>query len=323
MFNTKKSILNKAKLLCDIEELNGGKYLIKKVYDIPISTSTMKIIDSKVYSILAPMIIYKLIESKRNNENALTLTLINYFNELKVVNGENYNGVRYNKKEVNKNFDVDISNIDSFFKVANEKLRYYLEECLNLLSKSRIIYWQKQMGIKIRHVELINNFDKVQTIIKSESRRASEEETRFVLDCKAEIKNRFNLISDGQISYHYRANIEYHKLLMTRNIVYDYGLYEVYYKDIKDSYLFMQIFKEFNFLKYTDDASNFIIDNVKSSYDNRILHEDEISKLKSEIDYTFLSQHTLKNNVDKLEIKTIKVETFGQHNNHIIESYEE
>ena len=42
--------------------------------------------------------------------------------------------------------------------------------------------------------------------------------------------------------------------------------------------------------------------------------------IKSELDYIFLSENTLMYDTKKLDIKTIKVNVYGEHNHHIIES---
>lgn len=316
---TKKSLLNKAKLKCDIEDLGGGVYNIKEIYKKEIPKSLFILQEDEVYSTIAPIIIDKLIESKNNNENVLNISLISYYGLMRILNKENYNNIRYNKSEVSKNFDLDLKNMEHFYKIANEKLRYYLEECLDLLKKSNMIFWQKVRAVKVRNVELFNTYEKVKTSITSEYRRATQEEIRFIEDCKTEVCAEFGIGNRNLIPFNFYANKKYHELLIKENIIYDYSLYEVYYTDINNSIDFMSLFRNFKIMDYSKKFSNFIISNIKNSYEDRNKNTDLI---KMELDYLFLSNKTLKYESEVLDINTMKVQTYGEYNNHTIESYE-
>jgi len=312
---TKNSILKKAERFCKLEYLLDGKYIVKEVYDEEININVLKILKNNSHSLLAPIIINNLIKSKIDNEYMLNLSLINYYSLINLVHKNNYNNIRYNPKYSSKILDMEIKSIDTYFKISNEKLSYYLESCLELLEKAYIIKYYKIPFVKIRNIEIVNKHSSVITKVKNEHRRALEEEIRYVEDMITYLCNKHNIKRENFIRIFFTPNLnnikkEYQDLLIQKNIIYYYEGYEVYYTDIKKSENFMKNFKEFNLNNYIKDFIIFMSNSIKNSINSRFENVDDK-------DIKFLNDNVLDYTQKTLEIyPSLSSNTTGEYHNY-------
>lgn len=318
----KNSILKRASRECNILDIGNGKYEILEVYNVKIPTSTSKILNNKAYKILCPIIINNLIDSKNNGENVLNMSLITYCGLLNIVHKTNFNSINYNKKLVSKDYNIDMVNITNFFNISKRMIKYNMESALTLLQQSGIIYWQHLIWIKHRDVALKNNHSSVETNVINTHRRATEEEIRYIEDCKSQIIKKYNIVDiDNFDSIYYNKNYslaiaELNELLIKRNIVYYYKGYEIYYTDIEKSINFMKLFEDFNKESYNNIFYDIINDNIKTSYDKKEIENLDIEKAKS--DYKFISFHAL--NRKSTTLKYFDIVTTNNGNYHSYES---
>jgi hypothetical protein len=313
--STQTAILNKAKLYCDIKYLEKGEYVIEKVYNEKKNPNIDKILDSEIYSVLAPIIIDNLIKSKIDNEYMLNLSLINYYNLIKLVHKDNYNNIRYLPKQSSELLDLEIRSIDCYFKASTRKLRYYLESCLELLKKAYVIKYFKIPFVKVREISIENTYDKVITKVKNEHRRATKEEVRYIEDVITNICFSYNIKRENFIKVFYDPRLskikeEYNEKLIAKNIILYYDGYEVYYTDIKKSEEFMFNFDNFNLNECMDKFIIFMSNSIKESINSRYSNHN-----KEDID--FINNHVLDYTEKTLNIHNkITSNTKGSYHNY-------
>ena len=110
--NYKKTLLTKMSRYCNIEDLGGRTYRIKKVYDYPLPSNFNKMTKS-LYQYIVPLLLTNLINGHDEN-NKIDITVGKWAREINMVN-KNYNLVKYNREDTSKETQCSLDTINEFY----------------------------------------------------------------------------------------------------------------------------------------------------------------------------------------------------------------
>lgn len=300
----KKSLLDRARMECEIEDLGRGKYKIIKIREVPIP-KTMVDIENTIYECLCPLILYNSISSYHNKENKLEISLIKYYNLLQNISN-NYNKIRYGSKDSCEKLDIDIQNHKDFFKESSSFLKRTLENSLNYLEKMKTTKCYKFRMIVIRESTLDSDSEKINVDANYIHRRATDEEIRYELDVKDRIMKELNIEEEKDCYFSFKSK-EFSRLIKEeyakKDIKFFYDGYEIYYTSIEKCINILNLFKNNNPNELTKIFNDYVINSIKTNAENRHLKY-QTSKVRSGINLD-----TYLNDYDKLLSNAISIES--------------
>jgi hypothetical protein len=183
----KKRILNKASKFCSIEDLGRGKFIIHKLYGIDKEDLILPL-KKGLYNYLTPLILSKLVdEYDKNNNFKITLPFLGWAKKFEIVN-ENYSLIKYHQKKSSEVLNIDNETMFEYFDKMDDCIRYYMQECLSVLSKSSglnlIDFDSIKMVRKQKIVSENNEKGGVDLIPEEWDEIISDDDRKFVYECE-------------------------------------------------------------------------------------------------------------------------------------------
>ena len=237
----KTSLLNKASKYCDIQDLSKGKYLITKIYPMEINDLVAPL-KKGLNKFLTPLILSKLIELDCNNEFKYTLPFLGWANKMDIINGKNYNFIKYHQDKCHKPLNINPQTMEEFFIKVDLCIKYYLEKNLTILSDKSgldLIDYETVQMVKKKFVEHKDN-DKGGCDVNCKppyDEPISDDDRKFYYECEKIAKERAGITRNqekfyGTKSYIYRRELK--ELLKKRNILFMYTSYNIFCKDVDE-----------------------------------------------------------------------------------------
>lgn len=302
----KKSLISKAQRMCNIQPNGDGTYSILEVYEYPAPKNFNKL-STGIYQYMAPIILSKLLNESDIN-NKIILPLFDFANMITMTN-KNYKPAKYNQACVGEFLDINQSVVAEFFDKVDYSIRYYIESCLNYLKTADVLEWYKVPMVKKRKMEMGESKDGVIPLIcERTDERASDEEVKYIIDCREQVKDELKISNRSECFYgskakKYKERLQ--ELLKIRDILYFYESYEVFYTNIDRCKALLSKFDE------TDLIANFnryFIDYILENARGRQLDTEVVKKYRLEEGYlsgfNLLSAWT----IDSKQTKNIREE---------------
>jgi len=237
----KESLLKKANKYCEIQDLSRGKYVITKVY--PMEKDDLVVpLKKGLNKFLTPLILSKLIELDCNNEFKYTLPFLGWVNKMDIINGENYNFIKYHQDKCHKSLNINPQTMEEFFIKVDLCIKYYLEKNLSILSDKSgldLIDYETVQMVKKKCVEHKDN-EKGGCDVNCKppyDEPISDDDRKFYYECEKIAKERAGITRNqekfyGTKSYIYRRELKV--LLKKRNILFMYTSYNIFCKDVDE-----------------------------------------------------------------------------------------
>lgn len=280
--SNKETILKNAQRYCDIEEVSPCKYRIISIYDIPKPKNLNKL-KKGVYNYMAPLILLKLLTGHDEN-NKVTFPLMSLATYIDLIN-INYKPIKYNMIEASSHLDIDIGIMNDFFERVDDSIKYYIENCLDMLKKADVLIWYKVPMIRKRDLSRVYKND--DTDINLECRyvdiKATDEEVNYILKCSETVRKNLGIIEKYECFYGAKAKKFRHQLgelLKQRDILYFYDCYEVFYTNIDRCNLLLKEFDCVNEKKLIKKLNQSLINMINENAQKR--HEDSLEKFLAE-----------------------------------------
>lgn len=235
--NAKKRILTKAKKFCDIEDLGKGKYIIHKTYNIPQDDPILPL-KKGLYQYLTPLVLSKLLDD--DEQFKTTLPFLGWARKFDMIN-DNYSLLKYNQEQGSVALNINPDIMFEYFDKIDDCIKYYLQECLSILSDPKglnLIDFDSIKMVKKAYVTPVNKDDGgVEVICKYEDEVVSDDDRKFIYECEAIAKEKAGITNNrekfyGVKSYIYKRELK--SLLSKRNILFMYSAYNIYCKDSKE-----------------------------------------------------------------------------------------
>lgn len=316
--SAKQRILTKARKYCDIEDLGQGNFIIHKVY-IENKDDPIVLLKKGLYASLAPMILVKLAEEHYNNNNfKITLPFLGWAKMFDVVN-ENYSLIKYNQNKSSDELEIDKDIMLEYFEKMDDCIRYYLQECLTILSKPSgldlIDFDAIRMVRKKRVVTQENENGGVDITPKEWDEVLSDSDRKFVYACEDKAKEFAGIVHNKEKFYGTKSliyNSELKRLLKERDILFTYSAFNIYCKNIKNIEATLDKLQDKNvnsnaeFVKFFNDKFIEYIDNKAKR-----LHNNELKKVSGTNAYIkeYRLDESYLNEYNRLSNLTIKIDT--------------
>lgn len=227
----KQSLLNFAKLSCDIEDIGNRQFKINKVYPETLPKCISKL-HTGLYQYIIPLILSKLIYDRDQYER-VNFTYYKWARLIDMINN-NYYPIKKEKTLYSQELSVDSQTLEDYFTRVDDSIQYYIDNSLKYLQKAGVIKYYNVPMVCIRHVNVKDNLptDKhnIDVNVTYEKRIATPEETDFALTCMDKLKTKLDL-NDSQCFFGKHAQKfanELKKLLKQKDIEYFYDTYTAY-----------------------------------------------------------------------------------------------
>lgn len=284
----KNAVLKNASLQYEIKDLGNREYEIIKIYDYKLPSCINKL-HNGLYQYIVPLMLSKII-NERDQYNKVNFTFYKWARLIDMINN-NYYPIKKNKVQYSKELNIDENTLEEYFTRVDDSIQYYIFNALEYLRKSGVIQWYKVPMICIRHInvddKVPNDKHNIDVQLSYETRRATEEETKYSLECIDKIKEELHLENLSQCFFGKHAQKFANRLkilLRKKDIEYFYDTYEAYCvgqnikkcKNILDTY-------------NISEPDKFIIDFNKEFKNNIIsLAEKRYTKLSDSFDDNYI-----------------------------------
>jgi hypothetical protein len=318
----KELLLTKARKFCDIEDLGKGKYIINTIYGVDKDDAIIPL-KKGLYNYLAPLILSKLLDE--DDQFKVTLPFLGWARKFEMVN-DNYSLLKYNQEQGSTALDINSDTIFEYFEKMDDCIKYYLQECLTMLSDQQgldLIDFDSIKMVKKKFViPVVNNEGGIDITCQYVDEMVSDDDRRFIYECESKAKDKAGITNNkekfyGVKSYIYKRELK--TLLSQRNILFMYSAYNIYCKNpnevqetlekfansntTKDE--FVKVFND-KFIEYVDrKAQNRQKREIKKKeegqIDEKYLRENRLVEQYLE-DYRDLLGKTIMKDVPKLDI---------------------
>ncbi len=321
----KTTVLNKANIYCNIEDLGRGKYFIHKVYSM-INEQHIIPLKKGLYKYIIPLVLTKLLNEQDENYK-ITLPFLGWVRKFEIVNN-NYSVMKYHQEESSQYFKINEDIMFEYFTKIDSCIRYYLTECLEKLSNKKTLdlidydcvtmvkkYFNKPITNDLGSLDYVSceNYDEI----------ISDEDHKFVIDCEQEARIYAN-INQPKEQYYGEKSLKYKNkltsLLSKRNIKYTYTAYNIFCKNKEGIKDVIDQFQYTDDCDFVQDFNKYFIEYVNHKATIRHTKEAEKKKegeLNGNIDEIFLQEHrlleTYLDEINKLSEITLK---YGYPNIH-------
>lgn len=177
--NYKKTLLTKMSRYCNIEDLGGRTYRIKKVYDYPLPSNFNKMTKS-LYQYIVPLLLTNLINGHDEN-NKIDITVGKWAREINMVN-KNYNLVKYNREDTSKETQCSLDTINEFYDKADDMIEWYITNALDYLKSAGLVIWREVYRVNEEissGKNIIDENGNIHVDISIDSHQASEDEMNY------------------------------------------------------------------------------------------------------------------------------------------------
>ena len=206
----KNTLLKRACCKCEIEDLGGGKYDIKKIRDEEIPYNVY-VLNNGMNKYLAPMILNKILYDYSEN-NAYVTTIFNYANTIGMTN-KNYSYIKKYKTSATNKYNLEIDNVYSYYKYVDNSIKYYISSTLENLKKCGVIKYDDPYMIIYRNAKDLHDISTINISYKDSCRIATSLEVRHHTDIEARIRKDMNINSDKEAFFSNKSS-EYKKRLL-------------------------------------------------------------------------------------------------------------
>jgi hypothetical protein len=223
---------------------------------------------------MSPIILLKLLKGHDEN-NKVVFPLLDWAAYIDMIN-KNYVPMKFNQKSASEYLDINIATINEFFEKIDEKIRYYIENCLNYLKKADVLVWYKVPMVRKRHIKRVNMYNTDINLECSYSNsKATDEEMKYIISCSELVRTKLDIKSKAECFYGGKAEIyrkELSRLLLERDILYFYESYEVFYTNIDRC---EKLLAEFDYTDEYDLVKNFNQTFIETMIDNAQIRQDK------------------------------------------------
>lgn len=268
---TKDLLLNKAKMKYKVEIIGKGKYeLIEKTEfkGMEVSNNMINILSNDFHKILCPIIVNRIMCSHDEN-SPMEMSLCDVYGALKTIHKHNFNLIRYNVGKASKSFDVYVEFINDYYYHIIDMLRYHLKECLRKLKSENILEWEELEMVKRVNVK-VSNINNIQTDVNIEFSTATTEERLYHLELKSNIKAKYKLSNDREITSNVEAYEDYKQELFDKNIDYFYKGFKIWHTDSEICSYFLKYFNDFEEYSYINNFVDALVEKIIKNKEKRI-----------------------------------------------------
>lgn len=290
----KKRLLSKAQKYCSIKALCKREFYIGRIYQYPLPLNITKM-KRPIYKDLIPLVLLRLIEI---NE-CCCFTVGKWMEELKIVN-DNYNIVKKQKTKSSSILNVEIKDINDFFKYTEPSINHYFIKSFKYLEEAGYIKYQKILLIKSKSLKNYQLTTKGNFVleVQSDTHVANEEEIEFYNKCvnSADKKNKIENSTDRYYSsknHSWKKDLQ--NELIKKNII---SVYEAFQINIIDIEKCQKLIKELGGLlpktyisRLTKDLKKILLDNAKKRFINNDLLYEKYKESFEKIYSNVMSNH--------------------------------
>lgn len=294
----KDRILTKARKFCNIEDLGKGKFLIHKLLGIDKDDAILPL-KKGLYNYLAPLILTKLLEE--DDAFKITLPFLGWARKFDMIN-DNYSLLKYNQEQGSEALNIDSDTMMEYFDKIDDCIKYYLQECLSILSDQQgldlIDFDSIKMVKKMYITPADNEVGGIDVVCEYVDEVVSDDDRKYIYECETIAKEKSGITNNkekfyGVKSYIYKRELK--TLLSKRNILFMYPAYNIYCKnptaiekilekfadvDVSNKHEFVSVFNE-KFVEYIERKA-------KGRYNREIKKRDD-----EEINSKYLKQNRL------------------------------
>lgn len=279
--SNKYTILKSASRYAEIKDLGNKRYEVVSVYRYILPTNMAKM-QTGIYKYIIPLMLNKIV-NERDQYQKVNFTNIKWARAIEMINN-NYSPMRYHKNDIVEKFDFDNKDVCEYFDKVDTQIQYYIQQTLKYLESTGLVKWYKVNVVCIADsnidTDLKNGKINFNIDLKKDFRRATEEETEYILKCKRKAMKaaKINDKNENECYWGKKANVylsEYSKLLLEKGILYSYDTYEAFCldSDIDNLKFIMNQFEigsSKNFLKeFNEEFKSNIVENSKKRYSKR------------------------------------------------------
>lgn len=291
----KQLLLNKASKFCEIQDMGQGKYNISKIYDLGKDDLILPL-KKGLNKFLTPLILTKLQELEKEDDFKLTLPFLGWARKFEMVN-DNYSFMKYNQEKSCEKLNINSDIMFEYFEKIDDCIKYYLEKCLNTLSKKSgldLIDFESIQMVKKQFVTIEHNENGNDIKPKFIDEPISDDDRKFYYECEKLAKIKAGITNNkekfyGTKSYIYKRELR--TLLWERNILFMYNSYNIYCRDMDE------------------------IKNTLSKFNDVDISPEEFVKVFNEKFIEYIEKKAIKRHNKEFEL------SLDKENNKIIKSY--
>ena len=342
----KTSILKKASMFCNIEDLSGGKYRINKIYNIKNEDELIPL-SKGLSKYLAPNILSKILEEHAVNNNfKTTLSIAGWAQKFEIIN-ENYPLMKYHQDQASKHLNIDEEIICEYYEKMDACLKYYLEKNLNVFAKKsglNLIEFDHITMVRKRNINQHVDNQGMQIKAGYLDEVISDEDRKFVFECEEKAERVAGIKDNREKFYGFKSMLyrnELRKLLIAKDILFTYRAYNIYCKNPDSIEKALQKFNPTDDRDFVQELNEAFMDYIENKAIVRhkqelkkfaeMKHKEEIEKLTEKpmpsgkikeyrknkqyiADFKVLSETTVRKNAPSLkdEIRTNRIEDMGK-----------
>lgn len=226
----------------------GYKFIVTHIYEIPLPENNNK---TKYISTIEKHILDKLVHDPNISNGVMFISKSKLLEELRMINN-NYTYGKYKQLRLSQHMEITIEEIEEFYLTSDDLLKRNIEAALNNLRNKSLIFWSHAITLCFieSDISINNNYDyklnkhekyneygeeevsfSVNPITKRIHRKATESEVKFILRVEADILEKYNCESAGDV-FKKGISKQYYKevrdiLFDKLNIFFYYNSYEI------------------------------------------------------------------------------------------------
>lgn len=301
--NYKKTLLTKMSRYCNIEDLGGRTYRIKKVYDYPLPSNFNKMTKS-LYQYIVPLLLTNLINGHDEN-NKIDITVGKWAREINMVN-KNYNLVKYNREDTSKETQCSLDTINEFYDKADDMIEWYITNALDYLKSAGLVIWREVYRVNEEissGKNIIDENGNIHVDISIDSHQASEDEMNYYSHCVSIADKAAKIENAGERYYSKKSKLfgeVLKKELYKKKIKCVFKTYEAYYVDLdKCNFILKQFgkFKMNNLIsEFNKEFTDLLVGNAEKRFDK---NPDKYFSYAEKDDYSLCFQNLCEITIDK------------------------